>query len=93
MRERTILREYTICKSSAGHDKGSWYAVVRREVDAVFIADGRRRKLAFPKKKNIKHVEMTNKTVVLEHFTDKSLRKVLWEYNFGESAKGVEGNG
>jgi ribosomal protein L14E/L6E/L27E len=77
-------QEYTLCKSSAGHDKGSWYAVIKREAGYVFIADGRRRTLANPKKKNIKHVEITRKTIVLEYYTDKSLRKSLWQYNFGE---------
>jgi ribosomal protein L14E/L6E/L27E len=75
--------EYTLCKSSAGHDKGSWYVIVKQENGFVYIADGRRRKLEIPKKKNIKHVEITRKNVKLEHFTDKSLRKALWQYNFG----------
>jgi ribosomal protein L14E/L6E/L27E len=75
--------EYTLAKSAAGHDKGSWYAIINRESGFVYIADGRRRKLLTPKKKNIKHVEITRKTVKLDYFTDKSLRKALWDYNFG----------
>jgi ribosomal protein L14E/L6E/L27E len=75
--------EYTLCKSSAGHDKGSWYVIVRQESGFVWIADGRRRKLQFPKKKNIQHIERTRKTTVLENYTDKSLREALWQYNFG----------
>jgi len=74
--------EYTLAKSSAGHDKGSWYVIVKSEAGYVYIADGRRRKLERPKKKNIKHVEITRKIIKLDYFTDKSLRKVLWEYNF-----------
>jgi ribosomal protein L14E/L6E/L27E len=80
-----MILTYILCKSSAGHDKGSWYAIVKREDGFVWIADGRRRKLDKPKKKNIKHVEITKKTIELEHFTDKSLRKSLWVYNFGKS--------
>ena len=78
--------KYILVKSTAGHDKGSWYVIVptaESEPGFVYIADGRRRKLGTLKKKNIKHVEVTRKTVELEHFTDKSLRKALWEYNFG----------
>ena len=75
--------EFTLCKSTAGHDKNSWYAVIKSEVGFVYIADGRRRKLAKLKKKNVLHVDITRKTLQLEHFTDKSLRKALWEYNFG----------
>ena len=78
--------EYALVKSVAGHDKGSWYAVVKREDSVVYIADGRRRKLAAPKRKNIKHVAETNKTVRLDYFTDKSLRKALWQHNFGNGA-------
>ena len=79
--------EYILAKSSAGHDKGSWYAVVKQESEFVYIADGRRRKLESPKKKNIKHVEITRKTITLDYFTDKSLRKALWQYNFGEEGE------
>jgi len=80
-----MINEYTLCKSSAGHDKNSWYIIVKKDTDYVYIADGRRRKLENPKKKNIKHVEITRKSVELEYFTNKSLRKALWEYNFGEN--------
>jgi len=73
---------YKLCKSRAGHDKNSWYIAVKEEDGWIYIADGRRRKLAKPKKKNIKHLEMTRKSIELKHFTDKSLRKALWEYNF-----------
>lgn len=79
--------EYTLCKSSAGHDKGSWYAIVKSEPGFAYIADGRRRKLSSPKKKNVKHIDITRKTVRLEYFTDKSLRKALWEYNFGANSE------
>ena len=83
--------EYVLCKSSAGHDKGSWYAIVEQAFDCVYIADGRRRKLNAPKKKNIKHVEITRKTIILDYFTDNSLRKALWKYNFdGEFKDGFE---
>ncbi|MCL1831398.1 MAG: KOW domain-containing RNA-binding protein [Oscillospiraceae bacterium] len=87
------MNNYILCKSAAGHDKGSWYAVVRQESGFVYIADGRRRKLNAPKKKNIKHVELTRKTIEAEYSTDKSLRKALWEYNFGGNLKDNEGGG
>jgi len=72
-----------LCKSCAGHDKGIWHIVVREEAGFAYIADGRRRKLDKPKRKNIKHLQITNKTINLEFYTDKSLRKALWDYNFG----------
>ncbi|MCL2633770.1 MAG: KOW domain-containing RNA-binding protein [Oscillospiraceae bacterium] len=80
-----MLTQFTLVKSTAGHDKGSWYAAVRLEPGWVYIADGRRRKLEKPKKKNIKHVEVTRKAITLEYLTDKQLRKALWEYNFADA--------
>ncbi|MCL1903503.1 MAG: KOW domain-containing RNA-binding protein [Oscillospiraceae bacterium] len=84
--------EYRLAISSAGHDKGSWYAVVAREAGVVYIADGRRRKLKSPKRKNIKHIELTNKTIRLDFYTDKSLRKALWGYNFNGDGERAEMN-
>ena len=74
---------FTVAKSASGHDKGSWYAIIREEAGFVYIADGRRRKIGSPKKKNIKHVEITRKTITLRELTNKQLRKSLWNYNFG----------
>lgn len=73
-----------IVKSAAGHDGGSFYAVVRCEGGFAYIADGRRRKLALPKKKNGKHLKATQKSVELAGLTDKKLRSVLHSLNFGE---------
>ena len=80
-------KEYKLVISSAGHDKDSWYMVVKEEPGYVHIADGRRRKLEAPKKKNIKHVSKTRKTIKLDYYTNKSLRKALWAYNFGEEGE------
>jgi len=77
---------FKLVKSIAGHDKDSWYIAVKQESGFVYIADGRRRKLAQPKKKNIRHVEITRKEITLSGLTDKQLRNVLWEYNFNSSA-------
>jgi len=73
---------YPLAKSLAGRDKDSCYAVIKREPGFVYIADGRRRKLLNPKKKNEKHVMITEKTITLSYFTDRDLRRKLWEYNF-----------
>jgi ribosomal protein L14E/L6E/L27E len=82
-----------LCKSKAGHDKGSWYVIVREENGCVYIADGRRRKLESPKRKNVRHVQITKKVIDLEFYTNKSLRKALWEYNFGNSEDGGQALG
>ncbi len=74
----------SIVKSKSGHDSGSFYVVVSLEGEFAYIADGRRRKREKPKRKNLKHLARTNAVVSAKDFeTDKQLRRVLWDYNFG----------
>ena len=44
-------------RSLAGHDKDRGYVIVREEEDSVYLADGRLRTVARPKRKNKKHVQ------------------------------------
>lgn len=46
----------SVVLSTQGRDKGMYFVVVAVDDDAVYLADGGMRKLAAPKKKNIKHV-------------------------------------
>lgn len=67
--------------SKAGSDKGSFLVVLRTENNRVFVADGKRYKIASPKAKNQKHLAFTNKVLNSTEFTtDKSLRKALAIY-------------
>jgi len=46
-----------LVQSSAGRDKGHIYLVIGFELPTrVWLADGRERKLAKPKRKNIRHI-------------------------------------
>lgn len=45
-----------LAASLAGHDKGHIYAIVRREEEMVYLADGRGKTLDKPKKKNQRHI-------------------------------------
>ena len=65
--------------SSAGHDKGRFMLVVGADGDRILVADGKERKLDHPKKKNIRHIRATERTIELEGLTDKKLRKTLNE--------------
>ncbi|MCR5502561.1 MAG: KOW domain-containing RNA-binding protein [Lachnospiraceae bacterium] len=49
--------------STAGHDKGTYYAVIGEEADAVRVADGRLKTLEKPKRKNRKHVRLFEKNI------------------------------
>ena len=66
-----------IVKSLAGHDKDSYYMIVRVEGNFIWAADGTRHKLEDPKKKNIRHVQLIkayvpdedrDKDVAIQHF-------------------------
>ena len=49
--------EPLLARSKAGKDKGNLYLVLERTEGTVLLTDGRRKKLASPKRKNRKHVE------------------------------------
>ena len=71
----------TVVKSVAGHDKGSFYTVVDVSDGVVYIADGKRRKLEKPKRKNPKHVKVTKTILELDGMTNKRLRSSLSVFN------------
>ena len=65
-----------------GRDKDVLMVVVKIEDGFLFLADGRRRKLARPKKKNIKHISPTKVVVNLipdkgRSLQDADIRKAL----------------
>ncbi len=70
-----------IVKSDAGRDQPGYYVVIAVEDGFVYIADGRRRKVEKPKRKNPRHLKAT-KTVVgsMEIDTNQKLRRVLRGY-------------
>ena len=67
--------------SKSGRDKGYFLVVVKEENGFLFVCDGKERPLSKPKKKNPKHLALTN-TVLDDssYSTDKSLRRSLAIY-------------
>lgn len=49
-----------VVRSKCGRDVGKYFVVVGKEKEYVFLADGIIRKVEAPKKKNIKHIQITN---------------------------------
>ena len=45
-----------VVRSTAGHDRGELFLILREEGDFVWLVDGKSRKLETPKKKRRKHV-------------------------------------
>lgn len=63
--------------AEAGRDSGGYFAVVSCENGYCFIADGKSRKLSSPKRKNLKHIRMTDSMIDINDITDKKLRTLL----------------
>lgn len=58
----TVLSDLKIgqvVRSKCGRDAGKHFVVVGKEQNYVFLADGDMRKVEAPKKKNIKHIQVT----------------------------------
>lgn len=51
-----------VVKSIAGRDKGNFFVVVQIDDDEkyVYLVDGNIRKVENPKRKKVKHIELTN---------------------------------
>jgi ribosomal protein L14E/L6E/L27E len=74
------LLKGSVVKAEAGRDGGRYFAVVDSDEKYCLIADGKSRKLAHPKRKNIKHIRVTNSMIDLNDITDKKLRKFMNEF-------------
>lgn len=72
-----VITAGTVVISVAGHDKGHWFVVTDADEKFAFLADGKERKLADPKKKNLKHIRKTDNTITISDLTDKRLRSAL----------------
>lgn len=53
------IQRGTVVRSRAGHDKGSFFAVLETDGAVVLISDGRSRTSASPKKKLMRHLAPT----------------------------------
>lgn len=73
----------TVVKAIAGRDNSGFFAVTEicKDKRYVLIADGKTRKLAAPKKKNIKHLRITNTVIEINEITDKKLKMALRNFN------------
>lgn len=69
-----------IVRSLSGRDKGRFMVIVSIEKGFVYLADGKERKLASPKKKNEKHICLTKTMIRTDDLTDKKLRDLLRSY-------------
>lgn len=95
----TEIKPSNIVQSLAGHDKGETYFVLRTENGFAYVMDGRLRRSAKPKRKNIKHLAfvaadtspVAARIMRGESVTDSEARKALAPYR-AASRKAKGGN-
>ena len=78
------LMKGSVVRAEAGRDGGGFFAVVGTDEKYCFIADGRSRKLASPKRKNLKHIALTDSMIDINDITDKRLRTELRDLSRAE---------
>ena len=78
------LLKGSVVIAEAGRDGGKYFAVVEADEKYCLIADGKSRKLSSPKRKNIKHIRVTDSMIDLNDITDKKLRNTLKQFSEAE---------
>ena len=78
------LLKGSVVRAEAGRDGGGYFVIVEADEKYCFIADGKTRKLAKPKRKNIKHIRTTNSMIDVNEITDKKLRNMLKQFSEAE---------
>lgn len=73
-----------VVKAVAGRDAGRYFVVQKSEKGFVWISDGKTRKLEKPKKKNIKHLQITDYVTDIDKITNKKLKMYLDRFNCPE---------
>ena len=67
-----------VVRSVKGHDKDRVFLIVNQEDGFAWLADGKNRKKHNPKKKNLKHIVITDYLIPeFESLSDKNIRKQL----------------
>ena len=79
--ERWRSQTGMIVLATAGRDAGRYFLVTALDGADLLLADGERRKLSRPKRKNPAHVQATGQTLSLNGLTDRALRTALKPLN------------
>lgn len=68
----------SVVLATAGRDAGGLYVVLERTEKECLLADGKKRRLSHPKRKNLRHVHLTALRLGPEQYaTDRRLRCAL----------------
>ncbi len=74
------IQKGSIVKATAGRDKEGWFVVLETDGSYAMIADGKRRRVQAPKRKNLKHLAPTNAVCKASPQTNPQIKKVLREF-------------
>ena len=77
------IQEGSIVRAKAGRDKGGFFVVLRLEGRFAYIADGKKRKLETPKRKNICHLAPTQTVIEGSPKTNPQIKRILSPFNNG----------
>ncbi|MCC8111817.1 MAG: KOW domain-containing RNA-binding protein [Ruminococcus sp.] len=84
------LTKGLVVRAKAGRDQGGYFVVLSLQNGFAEIADGKRRKIEKPKRKNVRHLQGTKQVLNLEGITNKQLRNVLKQYQTDDFEETVE---
>lgn len=71
-----------VVRAKSGRDKNRFFVVISCDDEYAYIADGKTRRLVKPKKKNIKHLFVTNTVIPQGSLnTDKLIKAQLRKFN------------
>ncbi|MBR3268056.1 MAG: KOW domain-containing RNA-binding protein [Oscillospiraceae bacterium] len=90
--ERRICQPGTVVLAKAGREAGRFFLVTALDGTELLLADGERRKLSKPKRKNPVHVQATKTVLPLDALTDKALRAALKPLNQAAKAPQTKKN-
>lgn len=79
-----------LARSTAGHDEGRIYIIVRSERAYVYLVDGKIRTLDRPKKKKKKHIQPIHAEHDMAGADDPTIRRILKTYLSQENEKQEE---
>jgi ribosomal protein L14E/L6E/L27E len=75
------IRPGSVVYATAGKEQGGFYMVTQVGAGFVLIADGKHRPLERPKRKNLRHIRLTQTVWEPEGMSNKALRARLREYS------------
>lgn len=70
-----------LARAKAGHDAGKIYVIMDVKDEYVYLSDGRIRKMANPKKKKSKHIQLIGRQYDVSLADDAQIRRILKEFN------------